>query len=787
MGTKWILILIGWLSITAQLSYAQRSCSCFLKGKVMDRESGQPIPGATILIAETVQGAVTDSTGTYRIEGLCPRRYTLVSRIIGYKETRIAITLEHEKAGYQDFFMDEESVHLQDVNVTAQKSPGMASQSVAMLEGRTLEQTRGQSLGESLKKLSGVTTLQTGSTISKPVIHGFHSNRVLIMNNGIRQEGQQWGSEHAPEIDPFVANRVSLVKGAAGVRYGSDAIGGVILVEAAPLPISHGLHGALNLVGFLNGRQGVASFQTENTLGKENQFAWRIQGTIKRGGNLQTPTYFLSNTGIAEQNFSVAGGYRFQKLTTDVFYSRFATKIGIFTGAHIGSLSDLQQVLRSGEPYIKSGFSYAINRPSQDIQHDLLKWRTLFKPVSGGVWTLTLARQSDNRSEFDLHRPRNDSLAALNRPELRFRLTTYTADLIFGHKPIGKLTGQVGVSGIYQFNIMNGRPLIPNFRTLAGGLFWIEKLRLNQWEYEAGLRVDYRHMQVFRYNNGVLLQPVFQFAKGSGTVGAAYTPNSRWSSRVNAGTAWRAPNISELFSDGVHHGAAAYEEGDQRLQPEVAYNLNWNLTHTGRRIQAEVDLFYNFIDKYIYLQPQAEPRLTIRGAFPYFKYTQTNAIYTGVDVSTNIALVPQTSQGGLNWLTKLAYLYVQDVTNHQPLIWISPNRIENTLRYEWTTLPRVRNKRGSSWQDVYAEVSNLLVARQNRVPANSDFVSPPPGYSLWNLTIGGTRALSGDHQLTITASVNNLFNAVYRDYLNRFRYFADDPGRNISLRLKWSY
>ena len=784
MGYRWILACIGWVG-SIGMSFGQEPCSCFVKGKVLDRETNHPIPGATILIPESGIGAITDTAGVYRIQNLCPKRYTLVSRIIGYKETRLTLTLEHETAGHQDFLLDEEAVHLQNVTITAQKSAALSTQSVVTIEGRDLDQTRGQSLGDALKKLSGVTTLQTGSTISKPVIHGFHSNRVLIMNNGIRQEGQQWGSEHAPEIDPFIANRVSLVKGASGVRYGSDAIGGVILVEPAPLPSARGLHGELNMVGFANGRQGVASFQTENTLGKNSQFAWRVQGTLKRGGNLQTPTYFLSNTGISEQNFSIASAYRFRKLTTDLFYSRFATQIGIFTGAHIGSLTDLQQVLKSGEPFIKSGFSYAIDRPNQQVVHDLLVWRTVYKPTSGGVWTLTLARQFDDRNEFDLHRPRNDSLAALNRPELRFRLTTYTSDAVFEHKPIGKLSGQVGLSGLYQFNIMNGRPLIPNFRTLAGGFFWIEKLRMHNWEYEAGLRVDYRHMQVFRFANGVLQSPVFDFANGSGTLGIAYTFNAQWSSRMNTGTAWRAPNVSELFSDGVHHGAAAYEEGNPMLKPEAAYNLNWNVAHNSKRVRAEFDVFYNYISKYIYLQPQAEPRLTIRGAFPYFRYTQTDAIYTGFDASAVTTLLPVTTNGGLVWTTKLAYLYVQDVKHHQPLIWIPPNRLENGLRYEWPKLSRpvwaIR------WQDVYAEVSNLLVARQHRVPANSDFVAPPAGYSLWNLSIGGTLPLSDNQQLTVSASVTNLFDTIYRDYLNRFRYFANDPGRNVSIRLKWHF
>ncbi|GAA4412805.1 TonB-dependent receptor [Nibrella viscosa] len=769
-------ILVGLFVVwTVFPTLAQSPCQCFVKGVVLDRDSRQPIPGATVLIKETGQGTITDINGAYRLDKLCQGHYTLLSRIIGYKEVRQSIILAHnDTAEQQDLLLPEEVIHLNNINVTAQRTDALNSQPISTLEGRDLEQTRGQSLGDALRAINGVTTLQTGASITKPVIHGMHSNRVLILNNGIRQEGQQWGSEHAPEIDPFVASRVTVIKGASGVRYGSDAIGGVVLVEPAPLPTQSGLHGELNMVGFTNGRQGVASLQTEGAFGKSNAFGWRLQGTLKRGGNLQTPSYYLANTGLAEQNFSAAAGYRTGNWRSDVFYSRFNSKVGIFSGSHIGSLTDLQQVLETGQPLIKTGFSYTIGRPYQQIQHDLLKWKTTFKPSAGGEWNLTLARQFDDRMEYDLHRPRNDSLAGLNRPELRFRLTTYTGDLAYTHKPIGKLSGTAGISGLYQYNIMNGRPLIPNFRLYNTGLFWIEKLRTGKWEWEAGLRYDLRHMQAFRYVNGVLDQPAFVFSAGSGTLGTTYSVQEKWQLRFNAGTAWRAPNVSELFSGGVHHGAAAYEQGDINLRPETAYNLNLSSDYQGKRVQAEVNVFYNYLRNYIYLKPQDAPILTIRGAFPYFRYTQTDAIYTGVDATVNVKLL-----SGLNWTTRPSYLYVQDVRQNQPIVMIPPNRWENSLRYELA--------KAGNFRDAYLSIGNRSVARQNRVSANSDFMAPPPAYSLWNLSAGGLLPLSEHQQLELGVTVTNLFDVTYRDYLNRFRYFADDLGRNLSVRVKWRF
>src|SRR6201996_2411013 len=134
--------------------------------------------------------------------------------------------------------------------------------------GRSLQEIRGLSLGESLKGIAGVNSLQTGPSISKPVIHGVYSNRILILNNGVRQEGQNWGNDHAPEIDPFIATRLSVIKGAASIRYGSDAIGGVILVDPKEMPVRPGVFdGELNVVGMTNGRGGAVSGMVEGSAG----------------------------------------------------------------------------------------------------------------------------------------------------------------------------------------------------------------------------------------------------------------------------------------------------------------------------------------------------------------------------------------------------------------------------------------------------------------------------------------------------------------------------------------
>jgi iron complex outermembrane receptor protein len=768
------LVLLTLLLFGFYFSQAQHStCGCFVKGIVLDQHTHLPIVGATVVIIGQKQGTFTDVNGQYQINNLCPGSYELECRIVGYSTSRQKLDL---KGGHEENFdLMEEEVHLNDIKITAHRTDTPASQPLMTLSGSDLDQTRGKTLGESLKSISGVTTLQTGSSISKPVIHGMHSNRILIMNNGVRQEGQQWGSEHAPEIDPFVATRLSVVKGAAGVRYGSDAIGGVILVDPEELPFNQPLTGEVNMVGFSNGRQGVTSATIQGGIKGLAGFGWRAQGTLKRGGNIRTPRYYLDNTGLSENNFSVSAGYRKKGFGLDVFYSRFDSSIGIFSGSHVGSVTDLLNIIKNGEPLIKSGFSYEIKRPNQNVTHNLIKAETHYHFNDGNRLQWTIAQQLNDRNEFDLHRPKNDSLAALNRPELTFKLNTLTNDVIWDHKPIArKIAGQVGVSTLYQYNLMSGRPLIPNFNQFNIGIFWIERYVKDKWELEAGIRYDYRTLTTHRLVNKVKVSNAFTFSNFSGTLGATRTLSERLSARVNLGTAWRAPNVSELFSDGVHHGAAAYEQGDATLLPEKALNSIASIKYTAGKTSIEIGGYVNYVSDYIFLKPQPEPILTIRGAFPYFRYTQTDAIFKGIDLSMDLPLATN-----LKLVSKMSYLRVYDRRNQNYLVMIPANRWDNELKYE---IPKIGN-----WHSSFVSVGNLMVARQKRVPAASDFAEPPAGYALWNIQAGTSIHISDKNTLEIGIAIQNLFDTVYRDYLNRFRYYADDLGRNASIRLKWKF
>jgi iron complex outermembrane receptor protein len=262
--------------------------------------------------------------------------------------------------------------NLDNVNIISERTNIQTSMSKIELKEADLEKTRGLSLADALKEIPGVTTLNTGPTISKPIIQGMHSSRILIINNGIRQEGQQWGTEHAPEIDAFIANKLTVIKGAGSIKYGSDAIGGVILVEPKQLLDTAGITGEINVVGITNGQQAITSGILEGML-KKIPLQWRVQGTLKRSGDLKAPNYYLSNTGFYERNFSWALAYKHKRLNVELFYSQFNTDIGILRAAHIGNLTDLANAFTSSVPAYTSNFTYKINRPKQEVLHELFK------------------------------------------------------------------------------------------------------------------------------------------------------------------------------------------------------------------------------------------------------------------------------------------------------------------------------------------------------------------------------------------------------------------------------
>lgn len=656
-----------------------------------------------------------------------------------------------------------------------EKKPDLATAATSHLGGEQLFQAGGQTLGEALKSVPGLNSIQTGPSISKPVIHGLHSNRVLILNNGVRQEGQQWGTEHAPEIDPFIADRITIIKGAASVRYGSDALVGVLLVEPKALQPQRSLEGEANIVAGSNGRSGGASAMLQGK-GLFDGFNWRVQGTLKKAGNFSTAHYYLKNTGLEEEDFSLAAHYKKGSFATEAYYSQFHNKVGIFEGSHVGNVADLDAAFQRSRPITPSYFSYDIDRTYQNISHKLLKISSYYSLKNGGKIEAQFSDQRNKRDEYDINLPYSTDPNILRMPQISFQIQTQSLDLIYHAPARHNFSGMYGISGYTQGNVFRGiRYLVPNFRNYNGGAFAIERWSKNSLTLEAGLRYDYRWLRVYKLN-GITLQTYHNtstYQNVTGTVGASYRVNDKLSFTANVGSAWRAPSVNELYIDGIHLSAASYEKGDSSLRVERSYDLTFSGKYESERFFAEIALYDNIINDFIYARPALAPITLISGTYPLFNYTQADVNLAGLDAQLRYKLFSR-----LSLESKISLVRGWNKSIHDWLIFMPADRFDNSLRLDLGGWGPTR-----SW---YISTGLLTVLKQSRTPPNSDYVPPPDGYTLLNANIGFKWPWK-KKQLNIDLAGYNLTNVAYRDYLNKFRYYADDLGINVVLRGKLSF
>jgi iron complex outermembrane receptor protein len=763
------------------------------------------VPGAVIILTPQ-KGAVSDVDGNFKIEGVCAGTYDLQVNFLGYKPytKRIQVPLTEPL----DIKLEEETTELNEVTIHGHTEGIEHSQNYVTLGEKELSATAGKSLGEALREAPGVNTIQAGPGIFKPVIHGVHSTRVLILNHGIRQEGQQWGAEHAPEIDPFVAQELIVIKDASAIKYGGDALGGVVIVNPPSLPERAGLGGSLNLIGQSNGRAGTVSGMLEGGIKDHNGWGWRIQGTGKRAGDYHAADYILTNTGSKELDFSGATGYHGKKWGFEAFVSHFQTQLGILKGTSINNLDDLQTAMTNEKPAYTSDFSYHIGAPRQEVSHDLYKIN-VHKETDHGSLHFQYGLQSNSRKEFDFR------IGALTEvPGLDFRLTTHSFDGDWEFGKEKKYSFCIGGNGMIQRNSTvygTGRiPFIPNYTSFSGGPFIVSKFFIGKWTLDIGARYDYRQYNVAGYDyKNTLFKSDIHFGNVSGTVGTTYQIDKKSSWSVSASTAWRPPHVAELYSLGTHQSAAANEYGllldpqtnevmnikDVNFRIEKAMKVVTTYRHTADEFQFEATAYSNYIFNYIYLKPIGITQ-TLRGTLPAFRYTQTDALFLGIDLSAQRKIFKQFSL-----ISKASLIRASDYTNHDYLINIPANRFELAARYD---VSKWRNLSGlffeSKWKYTMRQTRAPRVipigtlkddAANDRNPfqddpSNFDFMAAPKGYFLWNVSAGmGVPTKKGRYEFR--ASVENMLNATYREYTNRFRYYANDLGSNFIVSAKYVF
>ena len=768
-----LILAMGFSLLIADSVFAQNSSkdTFQLTGTVVDATNGSSLPGASVLILELKEGQSADPDGAFSFKAVPSGQYHLQARYVGYRDDTVVVSLNQDRR--VTLQLTSVDVKLGEVQVTGTREHDYltkSAQSVATLAPKELQKVLGQTLGETLRNIPGITVLQTGPSISKPVIRGLHSDRVLVLNAGIPQEGQQWGGEHAPEIDPFSPARIEVLKGAAGVAYGAGAIGGVISVEPRELRQTPGLDGQLTMNGFSNNRQGAGSIFLEGMHEALPDVGWRVQGSYRKAGNASTPSYVIGNTGFTEFNGSATIGYHSDHSGLEATYSYFATELGIYRGSHIGSISDLERAIAAGGPLTDYAFTYEIRPPKQVISHEFWSVKAHHAFPGFGNLEVLFGRQSNHRQEYDAYRFFNNIQQLPTRAAFDLTLTTYSVDVKLKHDPVEDFYGTVGLSGMRQGNVGVGSSyLIPNFRLYNGGIYVLEAWGHKNLTINVGGRFDYRWQEVFANPPHLLQGTVLTFSNVSAAIGGIYQFAASWSLSADLGTAFRPPSVNELYNYGVHHGTAEFEIGDPTLQNERSLSADLTLKHEDGPFHLELSAYNNSMRHFIFLFPNPQPVLTLRGVFPSFSYRQANAVLRGVDASVSYNLTPGYKLG-------VAFSLVRgdNLDTHEPLFQMPADRIR--LLNSWS-LPSL-----GLFQGPWAQLNGEIVRRQDRYPKNVDYTNPPPGYVTFDCALG-TDLEIGAQLVGLSISVRNLLNAQYRDYLSRFRYYIDDPGRDIVLRV----
>ena len=368
--SKLALALYFFLSICCINLFAQ-NCNNKLSIQVVDLHDGTPLSNASVEINELEILGTTDFDGNVTFENLCLDTYLLT---ISHEDCEsITQSIDLKKDTFRKIRLEHHLTELEEIMVISNNRNKSRTLFENKISKEVLEDYNSRTIGEVLKTVTGVSSLNTGSYLSKPVINGLHSSRVILINNGVRLEDQEWGIEHAPSIDINSIDKISIIKGASALKYAGDAVGGVIIAESSREKLLDSIFGNATTNLQSNGRGGGIS--TNFTKTNSNGWYYRLQGTLKRMGDFETPDYVMTNTGFSEHNISLKAGLNRIDHGFDVYYSLFSNYLGILRSSHAHTAIDIINAIENEVPHIIEDFSYDINIPRQKISHNLLKLR----------------------------------------------------------------------------------------------------------------------------------------------------------------------------------------------------------------------------------------------------------------------------------------------------------------------------------------------------------------------------------------------------------------------------
>jgi iron complex outermembrane recepter protein len=745
-----------------------QDCRFSLRGQVLDESRGTPLEYANLFLQEVNQGVPSDRAGMFEFSNLCPGPYHIQISHLGCENQRLYILLTRDSFLTIRLHHHTEVLNEIEVHGSHEQTFVQASQSINRDQ---LVKNAHKNLADQLESITGVYILKNGAGISKPVIHGMYGNRVGIYNQGVLQAGQQWGNDHAPEIDAFMADHITVIKGSSSLAFGGNGLGSLVLVQAGAIDDDPHWHGMANLIYQTNGRGLTSNLRLQKS---KNDWAWRLSGTLKRIGDQHTPDYYLTNTGRQEGNLGLELNHTFSsRWNSKLYFSSFYNHLGILRGSHIGNSTDLQTAFTREPPFFtQPSFSNRIEAPSQKVNHYFAKLENKFQASDHRIWNFNYSFQANQRKEFDVRRSGRTEIPALYLIQYSHLVesTMHYEASADQHIKAGIQTQLTDNTNQPETGIL---PLIPDYIAWRPGAYLIYEKIKSRYMIEAGMRTDWNYLQVAAISRDLprrIQHFDHSFLNINFSAGLKWMPSEPVQLSFNTGWAMRAPEVNELYSNGLHQGVSGIEEGIHTLQTEKSWKSILSLDYRplpGLFFQSQ--LYLHFIEDYIFLQPQNETRLTIRGAFPVFKYSQTRARLMGIDFL-------HSHEWNEHWRHQIRYasIWGRDILQQQGLIFIPPPSFFFQLDHLVVETPRFKNNSIS--------LSGRSVFRQTQVADDQDFLPSPPAYFLLGAELN-TRIQWGAVPITWTLSAENLLNARYRDYLNRLRYFADEPGRNLVMRM----
>ena len=659
-------------------------------------------------------------------------------------------------------------LRLGDINVVASKrhpANAIHSQTVLLLDSDIVQLHKGQTLAGVLENLPGVQAMTIGAGAAKPVIRGMGFNRIAVVDNGIKHEAQQWGSDHGLEIDPFRTDPIHIIKGPASLIYGSDAMGGVVVIEPPLLHEGKCVYGEANLLGKSVNYTAAASAMVGMRLDK---WAWRVRYTEQHYADYAVPadtiTYLsyrmpvmnrrLKNTAGMERDAIAHLSYTGQQCRLDGGVSFVQQKAGFFPGTH--GIPDVSKVIPDGN-------IWNIDLPRNHVCH-LRTWVNQKWTLESQTITVSAAYQRNHRQEESLFHS-HDPLAVppAKLPDLELDFLLHTGSLAGSWKMYHseRFRQQAGLDAQYQHNTSGGYArLLPNYQRITAGVYWMSEWNISrQVLFTAGIRGD-----IGMFSTSEISQLL---GNGSGSIGVHYTPNRHHSLKAHVGRSFRLPTAMELTANGIHHGSFRHEQGDPNLKSEQGWQADLEYNLQTERFQLSISPFLTYFTNYIYMQASGNWS-PYPDAGQIYLYTQAPALFAGSELSLRGRLAQDyTACQALDLYANAEYVYTYNITSHTATPFSPPASAR--VGVEWTPV-----------MPLEIGVETQLVAPQNRV-AHSEL--PTPGavllhaHIVWNFPIASRTG-------SLTLRAENLLDTKYLNHMSYYRQVdIPEPGRNIVLSL----